>query len=363
MKQQSVLYTLLIGLLVLSGLVTGQPSWLRAEEQPVAIKINVQESIGSDWLTECIDCPKRFNQMTEHNLQLDSSGHPHIAYGGDHLYYSWYTGEIWNHVTVDSSPNDNYLMYAVNQDGMWHLQRVVFGGAVGSLAVDRAGNPSISYFDRLNLDLRYARLLNPLQLQKEAQPREGLLSGGTITYTLTLSGPGGAAHLRDPLPTAVRYRADSLTGDLTPPASYDPAQHAIVWAGSLVTDTVQTIRFQVEPITPPITGTVVYSLTPPILITHTTHSKPGHPHRAGTWSHRLRRGHRQRSSPPSAPDHARQTVIRPGSVVLSCLCQTTLVTLSPAHPVTPHPPGTRLATSISQRTVCGKSITRKRTAT
>jgi len=38
------------------------------------------------WLVECVDCPKYFSNMTDRSLRLDAAGHPHIAYGGDHLY-------------------------------------------------------------------------------------------------------------------------------------------------------------------------------------------------------------------------------------------------------------------------------------
>ena len=44
------------------------------------------------WQTECADCPRQFSNMTDHSLRLDAEGHPHVAYGGDHLYYAWSDG-------------------------------------------------------------------------------------------------------------------------------------------------------------------------------------------------------------------------------------------------------------------------------
>jgi hypothetical protein len=47
------------------------------------------ESASGDWHVECVDCPKWF-YMTNQSLRLDSDGYPHLAYGGEHLYYAWH---------------------------------------------------------------------------------------------------------------------------------------------------------------------------------------------------------------------------------------------------------------------------------
>jgi hypothetical protein len=44
------------------------------------------------WLTECVDCPKYFTNMTDRSLRLDAAGHPRNAYGADYLYYAWHDG-------------------------------------------------------------------------------------------------------------------------------------------------------------------------------------------------------------------------------------------------------------------------------
>jgi len=41
--------------------------------------------------------------MTDRSLRLDTAGHPHIAYGEDHLYYAWHNGASWHYETVDDS--------------------------------------------------------------------------------------------------------------------------------------------------------------------------------------------------------------------------------------------------------------------
>ncbi len=87
------------------------------------------------WHIERVEAPKIFWQMGPHSLALDSSGHPHVAYGGDFLYYAWYNGAVWQIQTVDSS------------------------GAVGeytSLALDAEGRPHVSYYDNADHDLKYA---------------------------------------------------------------------------------------------------------------------------------------------------------------------------------------------------------------
>jgi hypothetical protein len=83
---------------------------------------------GQAWTFDCVDCPKQFG-ITERSLRLDAAGHPHVAYGGDHLYYAWYD-------VVDEAP-------AV--------------GRGASLALDGSGQPHIAYRDDSDSTIRYAR--------------------------------------------------------------------------------------------------------------------------------------------------------------------------------------------------------------
>lgn len=99
-------------------------------------------------------------------------------------------------------------------------------------------------------------------LGKQATPRDGLHNNDNLTFTLALSGPGLRVRLWDPLPAAVRYVSDSITGTVTPAAVYSSALDAVLWQGTLLTDTAQVIRFQVVP---GVSGTGSLDLAPPIV--------------------------------------------------------------------------------------------------
>ncbi len=134
------------------------------------------------WQTYCIDCPRAFDSMADHSLRLDSQGQPHVAYGGDHLYFASYDGSRWRREVVDTSsgvglhaslaldsngaPIIGYydavrgdLKLAWNDGGGWQTETVDDHGNVGaftSMALDAAGQPHLSYFDASHQRLRYA---------------------------------------------------------------------------------------------------------------------------------------------------------------------------------------------------------------
>jgi len=119
------------------------------------------------WVIECVDCPKQFNNMTNRSLALDAEGHPHIAYGGDGLYYAWHDGADWHYETVPDAgqytslaidrsgyPHISYInghnvKYAYKDASGWHIEAVdVADVTYTSLALDRDGHPHISYYIR-----------------------------------------------------------------------------------------------------------------------------------------------------------------------------------------------------------------------
>jgi hypothetical protein len=87
--------------------------------------------------SEPIHSPKWFHWMSSRSLRLDTTAahNPHIAYGGDHLYYAHFAGGAWQLQTVDGA-------YGV--------------GKYASLALDSNNRPHISYYDTLNGALKYA---------------------------------------------------------------------------------------------------------------------------------------------------------------------------------------------------------------
>jgi len=116
------------------------------------------------WEIECVECPKEFASF-DRSLQLDADLHPHIAYGGNHLYYAWQDGTSWHYETVDSA-------YQV--------------GRSASLALDSNGDAHIAYFDLPNGKLKYAHRLNGAwQIETVDRAVEG-------SATLILDSAGGA---------------------------------------------------------------------------------------------------------------------------------------------------------------------------
>jgi len=172
---------------------------------------------------------------------------------------------------------------AVNVDGVWqldagHARGVADTGARSTFILIRVDGPFIEFetyrdnYEGGPYNLTHSGTLAPLviphlSLRKEAAPLDGLHNNQTLTYTLTISGPGLSVALRDPLPTGIQIITDSVT----PPAVYSPAIRTVLWKGTLPTDTTQIIYFQV---TPALSDT---ALSPPILntvwLTDTTYTR------------------------------------------------------------------------------------------
>ena len=120
----------LLNLILIAGLVVAPVSAQSGPSDPQSPAVN--------WTLERVDAPYLFYDMTDRSLRLDAKGDPHIAYGGDHLYYSYYNSTTgnWTHTVVDDA----------------------FGvGSYASLALSKFGNPLISYYDAINGRLKFAQ--------------------------------------------------------------------------------------------------------------------------------------------------------------------------------------------------------------
>ncbi len=142
-----------------------------------------QSGFCASWTTETVDAEdKDFTDFYQRAIAIDGFDHPHIAYGGNHLYYAHFSGIEWQYETVDNSQqvggyasiaidsnnkvhisyhdNTNYdLKYATDVSGSWVTSTIDSGGWVGyytSIAIDSNNNVHISYYASLSYNLKYA---------------------------------------------------------------------------------------------------------------------------------------------------------------------------------------------------------------
>jgi hypothetical protein len=136
------------------------------------------------WATERADAEKSF-VVGNRSLAVDSSGHLHVAYGQDHLYYATYDGSDWSLETVDygwgtgdeqsialddqDHPHISYyddtnrvLKYATFDGATWQIETIDSTSppnsfAYTSIAIDSSGHPHISYYDSGDQALKYTR--------------------------------------------------------------------------------------------------------------------------------------------------------------------------------------------------------------
>ncbi|MGB9722566.1 MAG: hypothetical protein ACP5OO_07620 [Chloroflexia bacterium] len=131
----AVLLSLVFGIR-LAPLVSGQGTPVRPAGSATVGRAAEQMPVPTEgWQVTRVDVPSTFSDMGNRSLALDATGAPHIAYGGDFLYYTWYDGSAWQRQIVDTSDSVGYFT---------------------SLRLDAAGYPHISYFDAKNADLKYA---------------------------------------------------------------------------------------------------------------------------------------------------------------------------------------------------------------
>ncbi len=135
------------------------------------------------WRVRSLDAPKWFEDMGPRSLALDAAGWPHVAYGGDYLYYAWFDGIFWQQVVVDAGPGAgryaalrldatgaphflyydavrNAVSYATREVAGWRTETVQAGvtlDAALGFALDAAGTAHAAYRDATTGSVAYAR--------------------------------------------------------------------------------------------------------------------------------------------------------------------------------------------------------------
>jgi len=92
------------------------------------------------WALPCIDCPQNRIWMGDQALRLDSQGLPHLAYGGDEVYYARFDGSAWQ---VEAVAGRTFWV------GNWYQ-------AAPALALDGQDAPHLVYLDGSGFRLMYA---------------------------------------------------------------------------------------------------------------------------------------------------------------------------------------------------------------
>ncbi len=109
---------------------------------------------GEKWNVEIVDSEKNVGQYT--SIALDSSGYPHISYYSGtkgSLKYAKWDGRKWDVEIIESGnkekPNLEHVFKKYQRKDI---------GLHTSIVLDSSGLPHISYYDRIEGDLKYTKL-------------------------------------------------------------------------------------------------------------------------------------------------------------------------------------------------------------
>lgn len=145
------------------------------------------------------------------SLELDSNDYPHIAYyRSPWIWYTYWNGTDWHYDSVVDSwsqalslalndsdyphlsyVDDGDVYYSVWNGTDWVPEFVDYVGGAGghrvSLALDSSGNPHIAYRDLVNLDLKYAKSIDPTPPTIVARSPDGVSVPLSTNITVTFS--------------------------------------------------------------------------------------------------------------------------------------------------------------------------------
>jgi uncharacterized repeat protein (TIGR01451 family) len=209
---------------------------------------------NAQWAVEEVDAPKNFGDggWLQGTIAVDSSNRPHVAYGGDHLYYAYRNAAGWHVETIDDAPGVgatpaiaidgsgvvhvvyvglNKVKYARGNAGAWDIETLVDHDVwQPSVAVDSSGTVHIGFVSR-SVGAQYMR--------------GGLGAWSTEDVELDSSQFQGCADLAvfEPVPGTVSvhmvYATNSYT---TGPSSLRYAKRdGGAWSTEIVDDTAKPI--------------------------------------------------------------------------------------------------------------------------
>ena len=214
--------------------------WL-ASSQAVQAAPPAAAAPASDlfWRIEVVDDPKEFSGMRENSLRLDSQGRPHVAYGGDHLYYATQDGGGWKIETVDGANNvgtyaslaldaeqrphiayydgidefglddrEGGLKYASWSGSQWVIQTVDSGVLVGQwafLVLDPEGRPHIAYQGAVEQESEFLKYAHWTGSQWEIQVVDSTPDSGTNASLAVESVAPYRAHIVYRSPLTLKY--------------------------------------------------------------------------------------------------------------------------------------------------------------
>jgi hypothetical protein len=166
---------------------------------------------------ECVACAAQVTRFSKDSLQIDSHNKPHLAYGGDHLYYAHQTPDGWQRSVVDAGnsvgeinalgldsvdqPMIAYagaqLRFAYLSGNVWSTETITsttYTFFKLSMDIDNLGQPHVvTYVDGKRL--LYSIKENSAWTTEIVQ--DGTVSDGQITIVTAGSGTPHISYLQD----------------------------------------------------------------------------------------------------------------------------------------------------------------------